>query len=234
MFYFMADARDGAAKNGCHTCCCESMSARPGETNLVEINYANWAVPIQGKGLFDGTIFEISSCLNCNENALPVIENSFIRTTLNQLVEVTITAENAVKYSILQRFSAEHGVISDFDKTTGKFTYTPNAGFTGYDTVWFTAKDAAGNSNSGQIIISVDKSAGEQNPQTDFQEPVTIKRDRVKIDRRNYLMNFALEISPGARTDDIYRLTIRQPVLDCDCNKFWHEMCIDVQIGKCG
>lgn len=67
-----------------------------------------------------------------------------------------------------------------------------------------------------------------------FTKDISIPAGRISVDRKNFLLRFPVSVSPGAATDNIYRIIIRQPALDCDCNKFWHEMCIDITVGKCG
>src|SRR5262245_7210887 len=50
MLYATVDARDGTYQAECNKCCCEPLNVRPGETNLVVLNYATWAIPIGGRG----------------------------------------------------------------------------------------------------------------------------------------------------------------------------------------
>src|SRR5262245_26735315 len=65
MLMATVDPRDSAQNAACGTCCCETINVRPGETNLMVINYAPWAVPIMGKGLGCDPQFDIQQVAAC-------------------------------------------------------------------------------------------------------------------------------------------------------------------------
>lgn len=235
MLYFIADARDGAAKSGCNVCCCEAATARPGEVNKVEINYAQWSLVTAEKGLSFGTAIEISPCTNCGE-ASSIATDAFARTLTNTDYVGTLAdpvATGSLLYQVLAIYGPRNGEVTAIDAGTGAFTYRPNPGFTGIDRLFFKVTDEDGGSSIGEFIISVDPVVGAQNRQPGFENALSIPAARVNIDRKSQTLSFPLDASPKARPGDIYRITIRQPAIDCDCAKFWHSMCLDVTITKC-
>lgn len=233
MLYYTADARDGGARGGCNTCCCDSMVARPGEINKVSINYAKWAAPIGGHGISHGTIFDISECKTCDDSNNPVsIENAFRRVNFDSDAVITIDlstiSTNATVYEVITRFGPFFG---SFTLTGSSLVYIPFT--TGVDRLWVKASDANGNSAISEIIFAIDLASTRQISQPEFRNDIVIDGSRVNVDRSNFLLSFALDISPAAKDGDIYRIIVRQPAIDCDYNKFFHEMCFDLLIKSC-
>lgn len=234
MLYFEADSRDGSVKSSCNICCSENASVRPGETNLITINYRNWAAPLLGKGLAKQTLVAVSDNMNSDsELGVPTVSNNYIHTIQATPVNIDMLSDDAVKYEILSLYGLEHGSVTHTSPNDNTIIYVPAADYTGYDHIWYRVTNLNDKKNIGQIIVSVDESDGKKNPDISFIAPVTIHNSRIKVDCKNYLVSIPYSISPAARIDDIYRITIRQAALDCDCNQFWHEFYLDLTIGKC-
>lgn len=229
MISFTVDARNGTDKDGCNTCCCETIPARPGETNKILINYAPWAAPIGGHGLAPRAGFEVD-CISCATADTVIVQPGFARivtgNTLNGTLAPLYTGDEPVTFEVLPLFDVSHGdLVVNAD---GTFIYTPNTLFAGIDRFYWSA-----NGEVAEFIIAVDPSAEQQYPQPAFTAPVSVAKSRVQYDTKMYVMSFVLSVSPAAKTGDIYRLTIRQPAIDCDGNQFDHISCYDVVIGKC-
>ena len=230
MYFFSVDPRNGASKSGdvCGSCCCESISARPGEVNGVMVSYAAWSAPLRGHGLTNKTTFEIDGV----SVTPPKVNNAFGRTKVGVVFEGTLSdlfpnpEGEQVEYEISELNGPSNGVVEL--GANGAFTYTPGALFTGVDRFWFSI-----NGNIGEYVISVDPTTSEL-PQPPFTTPVYVPAARRSVDPRTHVLKFVLGVSPAAIPGDVYRLTVRQVAIDCDGNEFVHISCYDISIGSCG
>lgn len=229
MYFFSVDPRNGA-KSGdvCGKCCCESISARPGEVNGVMVSYAAWSAPLGGHGLTNKTTFEVEGV----SVTPPRVTNAFARTTVGVDYVGSLSGlfpnpeGEPVEYDIPEINGPSNGVVTL--GANGAFTYKPNPLFTGIDRFWFSI-----NGNIGEFIISVDPSTGEI-PEPPYTPAVYIPAARRSVDPRSHTLRFVLGISPAAISGDVYRLTVRQVAIDCDGNEYVHISCYDISIGSCG
>jgi len=102
-----------------------------------------------------------------NVNDRPTMGGQTLQTALNTPKNVTLTANDGdptetqtLTYEVVTQ--PNNGAISNFDAAAGTFTYTPNNGFSGPDTVVVRVKDNGGTANGGvdtslnaSIIINV-------------------------------------------------------------------------------
>lgn len=232
MYSFTVDSRSGAqnAADACNTCCCESVSAKPGETNKIMLNYAPWSVPFGGHGLFNGTSFQVE---RLGTVPTPDVNPGFGRTVTGTPFEGDLSPlfpnpdNDAVKFEIEQLFDASNGVVEL--QPDGKFTYTPAPLFTGIDRFYWSA-----NGDVAEYTIAVDPSAEQPQKQPPVVAPVTVLKKSVAIDNRVHIVAFLFAVSPAAIPGDIYRLTIKQGTRDCDGSEYFHLSCYDITIGACG
>jgi hypothetical protein len=243
MLQFTVDARDGVqSSNGCATCCCEPAVARPGETNLWQINYAPWAIPIGGRGLSVNTIFDIEKKTGATSpagNQSPAVAFKASAVTFNTPLTDTVATSvvdpeaDDLTFSLLPLYGPSNGEIT-FD-AAGAFTYTPHAGFSGYETFFYQVSDGQSAPRIGEVSLAVSL-ASPATPlplKTKGTPAVRVRREGLVILQSWAAIQFPVEISPAALPGDIYRLTIRQEALDCDCNPFYHVSCYDISIGRC-
>lgn len=228
MHGFIVDSRSGAGPAGCNTCCCQKFSAAPGEVNKLTISYAPWSAPIGGHGLSSKTKFEIGPCASCGDDE-PAVTPAAARTPAGEPLQFNLSANVTdptpqTKYALLGLYGPEHGV-AEVD-ASGQLTYTPDSGYAGIDRFWWSADGKV-----AEFVVAIDGDS--EIPFPAFTPPVSIPKNQVSVDARMHTLSFALAISPGAAIGDIYRISILQPALDCDCNKFEHLSCYDLVIGKC-
>ena len=92
-------------------------------------------------------------------NNPPIANNQSVETTMNKVIDTTLTASDPDKDDNLTAAIVSkplHGTLSDIDQNTGVVTYTPNPGFTGTDSFTFKANDGKVDSNNvGRISITV-------------------------------------------------------------------------------
>jgi hypothetical protein len=237
MLIYDADPRDSIAAIGCQTCCCKSASMRPGETNMVAINYCYWTIPMGGKGISYNQEFSIDKVASVDPSigSYPVIglinPSTAINTTLNYNLTsgVTDVDGDTLTFSKVPMFDVNHGVLTL--NANGTTVYVPETGYVGYDSYYFSVSDGHNKPIVGQAIIAVGGVSAASASM--YDAPVAIGRSRVTIDQRLQQIRFPLQVSPIAMQGEIYRLQIRQEALDCDCNKLYHMSCVDIAIGKC-
>lgn len=236
MMMFEANPRDGATafSGACGTCCCAPAVARPGEVNPWIIDYAPWSVPIGGRGLSADTKAFIETILVPEVIGLPVA--TFLARAIvagNSLVNEQLTATDpegdALTFALVPWAGPQHGEATL--SPTGVLNYTPAPGFYGVDRFFFTVSDGK-NVATQEIAIRVNAAA----PAVQFPppEPTPMLEARdFSLDGPNHLVRFRVAASPAARVGSIYRMTVKQTALDCDCNPYVHIGCYDVQIMKC-
>lgn len=232
MYSFTVDSRSGnkGVADSCSTCCCESISAKPGETNKIIVNYAPWSAPIGGHGLFNGSSFQIERLGN---PVTPVVVPGFGRTVTGTVFEGDLSPlfpnpdDDTAVFEIEQLFDASNGIVEL--QADGKFTYTPNPLFTGIDRFYWSA-----NGHIAEFIVAVDLNAQTEQRQPAFTAPVSVSKKSVGIDNRVHIVAFFLAVSPAAVPGDVYRLTVKQGTRDCDGSEYFHLSCYDVTIGTCG
>lgn len=231
MYSFTVNSRSGSQNtDACNTCCCESISAKPGETNKVLLNYAPWSAPIGGHGLFNGTAFQVD---RLGTAPTPVVNAGFGRTVTGAPFEGDLAPlfpnpdQETPVFKLEALFEAANGVVEL--QPDGKFTYTPAPLFTGIDRFYWSANGAV-----AEYTIAVDASAEQPQTQPPVVPPVAALKKSVAIDNRVHIVAFLVAVSPAAVPGDIYRLTVKQGTRDCDGNEIFHISCYDITIGACG
>lgn len=239
MIYFNADPRDAYRSGGnvCGTCCCQDIRIAPAEVNKVQINYAPWAAPLGGHGLQNSTEFAIEQKSNPTpQNAPTNIDYRFASTAGVAIVgDVSVSANapigETITFGLVPFSGPEYGEIT-FDPN-GSFTYEPTAGRVGYDHFFFWT-EAGGVRTVNQAQLKVSQTApADPLPDHPLIPDVSVAMKTVNVDQSGYLLSFQLKASPAAEVGAIYRMTIRQPALDCDCNEYFHVSCYDITIAKC-
>jgi hypothetical protein len=243
MNYFTADPRDvfSGSGQGCNACCCGQASARPGETNKWSINYAAWAFNLGGRGLTDRVEFSIIQQPQNADPRAPVAVNHFFNTPFNTALEDTVATgasdplEGDLSYALYDLFPAQRGeVVFNSD---GSFVYTPVLGFTGYDTFYYVITNEA-KSVVKQVIVGVNAQTQNGDPTVNipaipFDKPLSIVQKTLRVDRGAFVTSFAVKASPIATLGDIFRVNVKQPAIDCDCQEYVHISCYDVTIVNC-
>jgi len=239
MIHITLDGRDnGANLAACSTCCCHTIHMRPGETNLLVLNYAPWSVPIGGHGLrCDPSVeLEINS-VGCppttGEDPAPLNTAKKVTTDPNAplVIDLTVDATPAggdFTYSKVPLSGPYYGVLTN--DGAGQFTYTPNQGFTGWDEFWFKQTDDSGRSVTRQVLIWVSEAAM---PAKNFDLPIEVNTAKIVVDANLQQISIPVTMTNLARSCEIYRLHIKARALNCDLVCFDHISCFDFIPGKC-
>lgn len=234
MYHFTVQDSEASAA-GCVTCCCEKMALKPGTTSKVSVGYATWAVPI-GQ-LHCSPQFMIEAMETCptpvGDNMPPAASGDVKFTTaINTLLDADLTdiitdpEAAALTFKLLPLYGAKHGkLVLDAD---GTFQYTPMGNFTGVERFYVSASDGA-NSTVFEVMVGV----GVAIDAVTLVHTPHISVGPASVDQRYFLVSFAVTISPAAQLCEVWRLTVLQAALDCDCNCFNRTDCFDIGVAKC-
>lgn len=225
--------------SGCVTCCCEVVSIKPGETLPLYLNYAPWAVPFAKRGLHCVPSVEIEEKRTCDvansSNMPPEIyamdgmarfdtgTNVILNANLGD--KVSDPDGDPIVYKLLPHYRPQHGKLQ-LDPN-GPFTYNPSVDFKGEERFYVTASDGINAPFIFEVLIAVGIDAGLMKPKLALEIGTPI------VNAHLYIVTVPLIASPAAQTCQVFRLTIRQGALDCECNCYYHTDCVDVRIVKC-
>lgn len=242
MLYFTADSRDGvsgSAAGSCAVCCCAAALGRVGEVAKWTIDYAAWAVPIGGKGLAKTafSVEKVSPDIAGNANRAPVASPFLLALAAGDevnAVQVTATDPDGdtLTFELDPLFRAENGTATI--TPDGLLTYVPNPGWSGVERFFYIVSDTADHAVRGEIAIRVNAVM----PAVQYAAPLATPEVRVldaraAVDARRFELTFPVAVSPTARPGDVYRITVKQQALDCDCDSFIHVSCYDLTVTKC-
>lgn len=244
MLSFLVNPRDGgnaAPSDGCGACCCEPASARPGETNKWVINYSPWVAPLGSRGLAGAPTFQVELLSPCptpsgGANLPPTNTDYSMTTAFDTPLSSNVSSgandpeAGTLIYGLLPLYGPANGTLSF--NANGTFTYTPRAGFSGYDAFWFTTSDGINRALINKVTIRVNPAAPAPALPAAPVIPI-IWVDPARVVTGPSLIEFPLAVSPAARPGDLYRLSVRAQAVDCDGGCFAHVSCYDIAIGKC-
>lgn len=233
MKYFIVDSVNPSA---CDTCCCSAVSSAPGETEVWNLDFGAWAIPIGGKGLSE-TQINIEKIYTPTPSGVSVnFQSATTPINTDYAGELSAAVVNpgalALTYAILPFDGPRWGSV-DINPATGAFIYTPLTGFAGWDRFFFSAKQENGQVVVGQFAIGTVPTVGTLPPAKAVPD-VQILQSQVIINPRVATVKLPVEVSPAAPVGAVYRVTVKQFALDCDCNKSSNISCYDLTIGKCG
>lgn len=246
MLHVTMDARDGFNGASCTKCCCEAVQMRPGETNLIVLNYAPWSVPFGGRGIVPTPELTItpdnSSCSSApiDTFAPPSAQFTQATTPVNTAVNIDLTTNvapigNTFEYRLLPVSGPTRGTLTTPINGT-PWIYTPAPGFEGYDHFWVEVKDAQGRRVVREQIIKV--GAALLSMPFDFGKTgLVIDRSKIMIDQRMQTLEIPLYLAPNADCGSVdgcisYQVMVKQPADDC-CRIFHHISCFDVRCKSC-
>ena len=222
-----------AVNANCVKCCCQKLSLKPGTTNKVSVGYAPWAVPI-GQ-LHCAPQFQLEMMETCpvpaGSNMPPhAVADVKFSTAMNALLENTLINMivdpelTALTFKALPLYGPQHGKLDL--KADGSFSYMPAPNFKGEERFYVSASD---NSNTAifevMIAVGIDAAAMIAAPHISIGAAV--------VDHRYYTVYFPVTVSPAAAECEIWRLTVLQAALDCDCQCYTRSDCFDIGIAKC-
>lgn len=244
MLRFNADPRDGVPQgNACDTCCCQPVQMRPGETNLIEINYAPWSMQIGNPGIIHGIAYNFELNADACDTSLiegftpPTHTNQLLTTPLNTPLVIDLTtgvgpdAANIVSYELVPFSGPSYGGVEI--TALGEFTYTPATGWTGRDYFSFEVTDA----QNRTVIRHVEVTVGDASPVRQLSRlslAPYVDISKVVTNHRSQIVRIPLYMPFSVKPCERYKLTISQKAQDCDGVTFNHFMCLDVTSKPCG
>lgn len=235
------DPRDGYSSGGsCQVCCCAEVKLRPGETNLMRINYAPWSLPIGGPGVIPEMSYTVEVTSTCSDQAIDgfgppsnIIPN--LAAALNAVVtldwSLTATpAGNTFSYAIVPLQGPSHGLATI--SPAGVITYTPNNGYTGRDYFHVKMTDAQGRSVIYPAYVDVG-ATGAALPREALATTPFIDVSKVSYLQGPQHVQFPIYMPVMCRPCDSYKMTIKQPARDCNGNVYHHFSCYTITCNDC-
>lgn len=243
---FPIDPRDGNGGGSCSTCCCQPVNGSAGETDKWVLEYAAWTIPLRGRGLTINSTFLIEDKTPSaapGGNLRPSVPFVTKSTQFNTEIVINLATEGVtdpegdpLKFKLLALYGPTYGDIELTE--SGMATYTPRNGYYGPDTFFYTVTDGNGRPIAGEVAIAV---------QPPIQVPplpavplrnaatpkVMVQCGAATINTAMQTLSFPVSIAPTAMVGDLFRLTVRQQAIDCDCGEYWHTSCYDIAITKC-
>jgi Bacterial Ig domain len=217
----------------CVKCCCEKLNLKPGTVTKVSVGYAPWAVPI---GQLHCTpqfqIEQMDTCPAPSGSNMPphAISDVKFSTAMNALLENTLTSMIVdpealpLTFKLLTLYGPKHGKL-DLNED-GTFSYMPATSFKGEERFYVSASDG---SNTAifevMIAVGVDVAAMVATPHVSVGAAV--------VDSRYFTVYFPVSVSPAAHECEVWRLTVLQTAMDCNCTCFSRSDCFDIGIVKC-
>jgi len=232
MLHFTVEDQN-AADASCMKCCCEKITLKPGTVTKLSVGYAPWAVPI-GR-LHCAPQFQLEMMETCPLPAgsnLPPSNVADIKfsTDVNAVLENTLTNMITdpeglpLSFKALPLYGTKHGKVEV--QEDGAFTYTPVANYKGEDRFYVSASDGV---NSvvfeAMIAVGIETDALIATPHVSVG-PAT-------VDNRYYTVSFPVIVTPAAQECEIWKLTVLQTAIDCECLCYTRTDCFDIGIGKC-
>jgi len=231
MMHFTVESFQPA--DSCQKCCCEKLGLTPGTTSKVSVGYAPWAVPIGQLHCAPQFALEpLETCPVAAGSNMPPQATAEVKfsTAVNALLENTLTAMISdpesvpLTFKLLPLHGPKYGKL-DLN-VDGTFSYMPMANFKGEERFYITASDGT-NSVIFEVMIAVGIS-----PAAMAATP-HISVGPASVDNRYYIVSFAVTVSPAAAECEVWRLTVLQAALDCDCTCFTRTDCFDIRIVTC-
>jgi Bacterial Ig domain len=234
MMHFTVEAP--SPTESCVKCCCENLSLKPGTIERVTVGYAPWALPI-GRLHCDPSfaLEQMETCLAPTQGNMPpqVSGDPKFTGTVNTLLTgdlktvVSDLENDPLKFKVLPLYGPKHGnlVLAE----DGTFEYTPHTSYKGTDNAFVSMSDG----HNSPVVFEVMLGVGVLAPALVPTPSVSIDTKGVYIDERYFAVNFPIRISPAAKTCEVWRLTVLQGALDCECVCYTRTDCFDIRIVKC-
>ncbi|XAI96625.1 hypothetical protein [Synechococcus phage Ssp-JY38] len=231
---------------------------KAGETRLITLDYSHWTIPIMGNG-GPGLVPtpEISIVLDaesCSDQQIDGFGNPSVSDTIGWNAPVDIPAGVAHVWDPIDGvlpaangFTLEveplggplNGVLDPAPATGTGWTYTPRAGFNGYETIWVRITDA----QQRQIVRPIFFRVGSPTVQPPFdwgyaaRNGVLIDRRNLEINSRLQTISFPMLLTEAEACDTIdqcHRFGVQIKALARDCNRLFSKIdCFDVFCQKC-
>lgn len=219
----------------CSSCCCSEVYSAPGESDSWNLDFGAWAIPIGGKGLSETAVNVEKLRTPPSTGVVPKfianetdLNTPFVGTAA---ASFDIDAGIQVKYGKLPFDGPKYGTVT-VDPDTGDMTYTPLNGYAGWDRFFLTASQENGKMTISEVAIGVKPTVGVL-PSVAPTPDILIPEKGITLLRNIYTVKMIVAVSPAVRPGSIYRITVQQTALDCDCNELRNISCYDLTVGKC-
>jgi Big-like domain-containing protein len=237
MWYFNVADQSAQMVDGCVQCCCQTISLKPGTTSKVTIGYATWSIPIGRLHCIPSFVLDqMQTCpvapAGANLPPRPASKVAFdtaMNTTLTDdlSTQVTDPEGDPLTFKWLMANGPSHGKLTL--AADGSFTYVPDTTYVGADRFFASVSDGINPAVVFEIIVGV----GTPSADIASTPSVGVDPNGVQIDYRMHTVSFPIKISPAAQLCEVWRLSMAQNAIDCDCYCYNRTDCYDIRIAKC-
>jgi hypothetical protein len=232
MMHFTVEDYSAVDAN-CQKCCCDKLSLKPGTVTKVSVGYAPWAVPI-GQ-LHCSPQFQLEMMETCPAPAgtnMPPQATADVKfsTAVNALLENSLTnmisdpEAAALTFKLLPLYGPKYGKFTL--AADGTFSYMPASNFKGEERFYVSASDGT-HAPVFEVMIAVGIDPA------NMVETPHVSIGPASVDSRYFTVSFPVIVTPAAAECEVWRLTVLQAALDCECTCFTRSDCFDIAIGKC-
>lgn len=225
-----------AVDASCQKCCCEKLALKPGTISKVSVGYASWAVPIGRLHCVPQfQIEQLETCLTPVNNAPPQITSldgmARFHTGMNVRLEgdlrtkVTDPEGAVLVFKVLPLYGPKHGKVSLNED--GTFAYVPQQLYKGEDRFYASASDGINDPFIFEVLIAIQIDAGTMVPTPH------VSVGAASVDNRYFTVSFPVIVTPAANECEVWRLTVLQCAIDCDCDCYVRTDCFDISVVNC-
>jgi hypothetical protein len=235
MLQYVVDSAQ--AMSGCEVCCCESWALKPGVVEKVSGIYAPWSVPI-------GYLHcEPQFALEAKETCIIPVAGNLPPQVLGRIAYDVVPQGGHIDGDLRTAVTDPEGVALIFKTLplygpkqgklvldpTGVFDYDTISPYTGPDNFFLSASDGV----NAPVIFEVLIGIGIPSSNVVATPSVGIDMNGVRVNAHHHLISFPVKTSPAAKLCEVWRLTVLQGALDCECQCYARSDCFDIKIAKC-
>jgi hypothetical protein len=214
------------------------MAFKPGTVNKMMVSYAPWAVPIgwlhcepqfelEQMETCPATIGNLPPHLAAGEQMIRFDTPINTHLTGDFSTKVTDPEADPLTYKVLAFHGPQHGKL--VLNAIGTFDYDPVTNYQGEDRFYIQVTE----NNSTVTVFEVLIGVGVDSTKYSHTPHVSIDKAGVVVDQRYYNVHFPVKVSPAAQICEVWRLTVLQGAMDCDCMCYTRTDCFDIGIVKC-
>lgn len=225
----------GEDPTGCDPCCCHKVAIRPGDKVRLVLDYAPWASGYPGGRLTPGVTWHTQHIDNCPAGDIdgfgpPTNTNYVVTGTTINLATNEGPPGNSFSYELVPLSTTTPGT---FTLAGPVLTFTPPfPAWSGYAYASYRMTDAQGRNIVRHVQFAVNAPTSAPEPWRLALTPYMFPGE-LTVDQPHHATLMSIYMPLSCRDCDLFRMSVRQPLEECDGTRFWREICIDFMCKDC-